>query len=277
MESILAIWKRDIIGFFRDKASFIGSLAMPFMLLIIFGSGMGGAIEAMMGGNAASGPLKDFNFIKFMFPGVIAMTVFTTAIISALSVVQDREVGYLREILVSPISRFSVTIGKILGGSTIATIQGLLMLIFVPLMGIKISFPMVIKLALAMFIVAFAISALGLFVSSFVKTSQGFHAVIILFMIPMLFLSGTMFPTNGIPAWMNFLVKINPLTYAVDMFRKILLQADTMNPMLRQVMGLNLTVFNHSITILNEILFIILFGLIFAALASVIFNRGEAN
>lgn len=277
MEAILAIWKRDIIKFFRDKAQLIGSLALPFLLLIVFGSGMGGAIKSMMSGANAAGPVKDFNFVQFMFPGIIAMTVFNTAIISALSVVQDREFGYLREMLVSPVPRSSVALGKVLGGSSIAVIQGLLILIFIPLVGVKLNFYMVIKLIPAMFIVAFTVSSLGLFVASFIKTSQGFHVAIQLLIFPMLFLSGALFPLNGLPAWMDFLIKINPMTYAVDMFKKIILEVNTMDPMLRQAMGLNLQIFNHSITMLVEVGIIVVIGLIFTSLATASFNKAKAN
>lgn len=277
MEAILAIWKRDIVKFFRDKAQLIGSLALPFLLLIVFGSGMGGAIKSMMSGVNAAGPVKDFNFVQFMFPGIIAMTVFNTAIISALSVVQDREFGYLREMLVSPVPRSSVALGKVLGGSSIAVIQGLLILIFIPLVGVKLNFDMVIKLIPAMFIVAFTVSSLGLFVASFIKTSQGFHVAIQLLIFPMLFLSGALFPLNGLPAWMDFLIKINPMTYAVDMFKKIILEVNTMDPMLRQAMGLNLQIFNHSITMLVEVGIIVVIGLIFTSLATASFNKAKAN
>ncbi|WP_052447412.1 ABC transporter permease [Clostridium polynesiense] len=251
MEAIFAIWYRDIIKFLRDKAQLIGSLALPLLLLMVFGSGMGGAIKSMMSGANTAGAIKNFDFVQFMFPGIIAMTVFNTAVISALSVVQDREFGYLREMLVSPVSRTSIALGKVLGGSTIALIQGLLILLFIPLAGVKLTLPIIIKLIPAMFIVAFTVSGLGLFVASFIKTSQGFHVAIQLLIFPMLFLSGALFPLNGIPSWMNFLIKINPMTYAVDMFKKIILQAETMDPVLRQAMGLNLQVFNYPLTILR--------------------------
>ncbi len=115
MEAILSIWKRDIIKSIRDKASLIGNLALPILLLIIFGSGMGGVIKSMANGVSFNDASIDFNFIKFMFPGVVGITIFSTAVISALTVVQDREFGYLREMLVAPIPRGSISLGKVLG------------------------------------------------------------------------------------------------------------------------------------------------------------------
>ncbi|MTI80859.1 MAG: ABC transporter [Firmicutes bacterium] len=276
MEGVIAIWQRDIIRFFRDRARLLGSFAMPFMFLILFGSGMSGAISSMMGGSNGAGPLADFDFVQFMFPGIIGMTVFNTAIFSALSVVQDKEFGYMREILVSPVSRVSIAIGKVLGGSTVAVFQGLMMFIFVPFIGVSISVLMVLKLIPVMFLVAFALSSLGLIIASSLKTAQGFQMVVQILVFPMLFLSGALFPLSGMPAWMNFLVKINPLTYSVDMFKKVILQPDQMAPALRKAMGLDLTVFNHVITFSEEILVVASLSIIFVIFATVRFSRAEA-
>jgi len=271
MEGIVAIWQRDVIKFFRDRARLVGSFAMPFMFLILFGSG----ISSMMGG-AKAGPLANFDFVQFMFPGIIGMTVFNTAIFSALSVVQDKEFGYMREILVSPISRVSIAVGKVLGGSTVAVFQGLMMLIFVPFIGVSISVLMILKLIPIMFLVAFALSSIGLIIASSLKTAQGFQMVIQVLVFPMLFLSGALFPLSGMPVWMNFLVKINPLTYSVDMFKKVILQPEKMEPALRKAMGLDLTVFNHLVTFSNEILGVALLGIVFVILATIRFARAEA-
>ncbi|QTM99201.1 ABC transporter permease [Sediminibacillus dalangtanensis] len=276
MEAIYAIWQRDVLKFFRDRARLIGSFAMPFMFLILFGSGMSGAIGSMMGGEAAAGPLRDFDFVEFMFPGIIGMTVFNTAIFSALSVVQDREFGYLREILVSPMSRTSIAIGKVLGGSTVALFQGLMMLVFVPFIGVSITIPIIIQLIPVMFLVAFAISSIGLLIATSLKTSQGFQMVIQVLIFPMLFLSGALFPLNGMPAWMDFLVKINPLTYSVDMFKKIILQPEDLAPVLREAMGLNLSVFGHVISFSEEMVVVLILSILFVVLATVRFNRSEA-
>ncbi|QAS51495.1 ABC transporter permease [Halobacillus litoralis] len=276
MEGILAIWQRDVIKFFRDRPRILGSFAMPFMFLILFGSGMSGAMSSMMGGASPDSPLADFDFVQFMFPGIIGLTVFTTAIFSSLSVVQDKEFGYMKEILVSPISRISIAIGKVLGGSTVAVIQGLMMLIFVPFIGVSISFLMIIKLIPVIFLVAFTLSSIGLLIASTLKTSQGFQMVVQVLIFPMLFLSGAMFPLNGMPAWMNVLVKINPLTYSVDMFKKVILEPATMAPALREAMGLNLTIFNQPITFAGELFAVAGVGVVFVVLATMKFSTMEA-
>ncbi|ASK61803.1 ABC transporter [Virgibacillus phasianinus] len=276
MEAIYAVWLRDVIKFFRDRGRLIGSFAMPFMFLILFGSGMSGAMQAMLGGGSGGGALADFDFVEFMFPGIIGMTVFNTAIFSALSVVQDKEFGYMREILVSPMSRVSIAIGKVLGGTTVAVIQGLMMLIFVPFIGVSLTFSMVLQLIPIMFLVGFTISAIGLLIASSLKTAQGFQMVIQILLFPMLFLSGAMFPLNGLPAWMDFIVKINPLTYSVDMFKEIILQPETMSAPLRQAMGLDLKVFNHIITFTEEIIVVGVIGAVFIVAATMKFSKAEA-
>src|SRR5699024_680003 len=134
------------VKFFRHKGDLYGSFPMAFMFLIWVGSAKGGAMPSVLGGEEASGRLADFEFLEIMVPGMIGMVVFTTAVFSALSVVQDKEFGYMREILVSPMSRTSIAIGKVLGGSTVAVIQGLMMLIFVPFIGVSLTFMMVLKL-----------------------------------------------------------------------------------------------------------------------------------
>ncbi len=276
MEAITAIWHRDVIKSLRDKAQLIGALSLPILLLIIFGGGMGGAIKSLIEGAGISGPIVDFDFIKFMFPGIVAMTIFNTAVISALSVVQDREFGYLREMLVSPISRYSIVIGKVLGGSTTAVIQGLIILIAAPFVGIAIKPVMILKLLPGMLVLAFTVSALSLLVASFVKTSQGFHTALSMLILPMLFLSGSLFPLSGSPAWMSFLVKLNPVTYGVDMFKKILLQGDSLSGILQEVMGLNLQVLGYSLTVTADFLLLLAIGIILTYLAAARFKNAEA-
>ncbi|GAB4074011.1 ABC transporter permease [Barrientosiimonas marina] len=275
MEGILAVWQRDVIKFFRDISRLLGSFAMPFMFLILFGSGMSGAMQSMIGGSGG-GPLADFDFVKFMFPGIIGMVVFTNSIFSALSVVQDKEFGYMREILVSPMSRVSIAIGKVLGGTTVAVIQGLMMLIFVPFIGVSISFLMVVKLIPIMFLVGFTMSSIGLLIASLLNSAQGFQMVSQILLFPMLFLSGALFPLNGMPAWMDVIVKINPLTYSVDMLKNVVLQPGTLSEPMQEAMGLNLDLFGHTISLTGDILIVLGIAAVFIVLATVRFAKTEA-
>ena len=275
MEAIVAIWQRDVLKFFRDRARLLGSFAMPFMFLVIFGSGISGAISSMFSTPGTSTALESFDYVSYMFPGIIAMTVFTTAIFSALSVVQDKEDGYMKEILVSPVSRTKVAIGKILGGSTVASMQGLLMLVFVPFIGVNLTLGILVRLIPAIFLVAFTLSSIGLLFASTLKSAEGFQAVVQVIVFPMLFLSGAFFPLNGMPEWMNVLVKVNPLTYGVDLFKKIVLDVGGMAPELREAFGLNFAVMGHTVTIYDDILLIGGLAVVFVLLATMFFRKSE--
>lgn len=275
MESILYIWYRDILKFFRDKPRLISSFAMPFMFLILFGNGMGGAMRSLMNTGGAPAELANFSFVHFMFPGIIGMTVFSTAIFSALSIVQDREFGFMKEILVSPVPRLNIALGKTLGGATVALLQGILMFIFVPFIGLKITPLIVLKIIPAIFLVAFTISAIGILIATRLKSTQGFQMIINLLIFPMLFLSGAYFPLTGLPVWMNYIVKINPLTYAVDLFKKIILEYHKMPEILREAMGLNLKLGNRLLTIADEAMLIGGIGAVMIVLAMWSFTRAE--
>ncbi len=275
MEQVFYIWRRDVIKFFRDRSRLISSFVMPFMFLILFGSGMGGAIKSLMAGARAPAGLAGFDFVKFMFPGIIGMTVFNTSIFSALSIVQDREFGFMKEIMVSPVPRVHIALGKTLGGATVALMQGVLMFIFVPFIGLDLNLGIVLRIIPAIFLVAFTISSIGILIASRLKSAQGFQVIVQLLVFPMLFLSGAYFPLNGMPGWMNVIVKLNPLTYAVDLFKKIILEYHKMPEMLRQAMGLNLKVGDHLVSMTNEIGFITLFGIIMITLAMWSFITAE--
>lgn len=274
MEGIFAIWQRDIIKFFRDRARLFGSFTMPILFLVIFGSGMSGTMNYMI--SRGSGGSADFNYVEFIFPGIVAMTLLMTSIFSSLSVIQDKEFGYMREILVSPISRVNIAIGKVLGSSTVALMQGLLMFVLVPFIGISIDPVSILPLIPIMFVIACALSSLGLLVASILKSSQGFQMFVQILVMPMIFLSGALFPINNMPAWMNFLVTINPVTYGVDLIKKIMMDTEQLSPVVRETLGLNLSFFGHPVSMMEEILFILGFTIILVLLATISFNKTNA-
>jgi len=193
-----------------------------------------------------------------MFPGIIGMSVLFTSMFSAISIVWDREFGFLKEILVAPIPRAGVAMGKALGGSTIAVIQGSLILIFAPFIGVELSVPIVAKLLPVMFLLAFSITGLGIVIAARMKSLHGFQMIMNLLMMPMFFLSGAIFPLRNLPNWMDWLVKVNPLTYGVDPLRKIVLESTD---------GLGLVVFNHPMSIGEDLLVVAGFGIITVSVA----------
>jgi len=214
LNDIYIIWYREVLRFWHNKPRIISSLAMPFLWLVMFGSGMRGTFQLF-------GAQEGFDFIQFLFPGVIGMTVLMTSLFSSISIVRDREFGFLREILVAPVSRASIALGKILGGATVAMLQGLLMLVLAPLVNVRLGVGMVLALPPAIFLVSFALASLGMVVASRLRSTEGFQMVMNLFMMPMFFLSGALFPLVNVPRWMEILSKVNPATYGVDLIRQV--------------------------------------------------------
>jgi len=218
---IYTIWLRDVKRYYRDKPRIIGSFAQPVLFLFVLGSGLASSF-------AFFGSSRGEDYLNFMFPGIVGMTVLFTSFFGAMSIVWDREFGFLKEVLVSPVSRTSIVIGKILGGSTIAIIQGAIILLFLPLLSNPLTVLDIIKSFGLMFLMAVTISTLGIILASVIKTMQGFQVITNFLLMPMFFLSGAIFPLIDAPRWMVFLSKINPLTYGIDALRYVMLRDSTM-------------------------------------------------
>jgi ABC-2 type transport system permease protein len=212
--AIYTIWEREIIRYWRDKARIISTIIQPLTFLLIFGTGLRQTL--------ATGSLG-VDFLKFMYPGIIAMSVMGVAFFSTISTVWDREFGFLKEILVAPVPRTSIALGKALGATTVASGQALLLLVLAPFIGITLHLVIIPKLIFFMVLLAFAISGLGLLISSLLKSLESFGLIMQLLIFPMFFLSGAFFPLTAVPIWMKTLASINPLTYGVDSLREIIL------------------------------------------------------
>jgi len=214
LRAAYAIWLRELTRFVSERARIVGALGQPLIYLVVMGTGLGAAFRA-------TAVTPGFRYTVFMFPGILGMTILFTALFSAMSVIWDREFGFLKEILVAPISRGSIVLGKVVGGATVATIQGLLLLVLTPLVGIPLSLPQVLQLCLVMILMASALTSLGLVIASRMATMEGFQVIMNFLVVPMWLLSGAFFPLRGLPAWMGVLVRIDPLTYAVDALRGV--------------------------------------------------------
>lgn len=214
LNDIYIIWYRDILRFWHNKPRIISSLGMPFLWLVMFGSGMRGTFQLF-------GAQEGFDFVQFLFPGVIGITILFTSIFSSISVVRDREFGFLKEILVAPVPRVSIALGKILGGATVAMFQGILMLVLAPLVNVRLGVGMVLALVPTIFLVAFTLASLGMVVASRLRSTEGFQMVMNFFMMPMFFLSGALFPLANVPRWMEILSKVNPASYGIDLVRQV--------------------------------------------------------
>src|SRR5262245_5488343 len=178
LNGIYTMWYRDVLRFARDRGRIAGSLAQPLLFLFIFGSGLSSAIGSLGRGDGA------LSYVQFMFPGIIAMAVLFTAIFSAISIVWDREFGFLKEVLVAPVPRWAVAAGKMLGGSTTAMVQGVLILIFAPLAGVALTPLTVVALLPAMFATSCALSALGLVIAARMRSMEGFQVVMNFLLMP---------------------------------------------------------------------------------------------
>lgn len=207
-----AIWLRELIRFVSERARIIGALGQPLIYLAIMGTGFGATFRS------AAVP-RGFNYLQFMYPGVIGMTVLFTAVFSAISIIWDREFGFLKEILVAPVARGTIVAGKVLGGATVATLQGILLLVLSPIVGVRLGAAQVLGIVVVMLPTAASLTSLGLVIASRMATMEGFQVVLNFLVLPLWLLSGAFFPLRGLPLWMAALARIDPLTYAVDAFR----------------------------------------------------------
>jgi ABC-2 type transport system permease protein len=259
LRAVYTIWYRDILRFWRDKIRMIGSITFPLLFLFIFGSGLSSRMGFL-------GPGIDFT--QFMFPGIIGMTVLMSSFMAGVSVVWDREFGFLKEVLVAPISRTSVAVGKTLGSATVALPQGILILLLAPLIGVSLSVSKVLALLPLMFLLAASMGSLGILLATRIKSMQAFQVVMQMLMFPMMFLSGVFFPVEGLPSWMNVLVKINPATYGIAPIRQVVLGAAPDSPFSISVLG-------HTMSIWDNIIVMAVFGIVMTLLAMWSFGRQE--
>jgi ABC-2 type transport system permease protein len=214
LRAIYAIWLRDIVRFKSERTRIVSAFAQPLIYLAVMGTGLGATVRL------AAAP-QGFSYLAFMYPGILGMTVLFAALFSAISVIWDREFGFLREILVAPISRASIVLGKVLGGATVAAFQGTVLLFLAPIVGVPLGVLQIVELGLVMFLAASALTSLGLAIASRMSSMEGFQVVMNFLVIPMWLLSGAFFPLRGLPGWMMVLTRVDPLTYAVDALRGI--------------------------------------------------------
>jgi len=254
--TIWVIAYRELLRFVQDRPRMFSSFSMPIIFLIIFGAGFGRLIGQMMPG---------VNYIQFMYPGILAMTVLMTSVMSGVSIVWDREFGFLKEVLVSPLSRSGVLAGKAVGAATIAIIQGAIMLVLAPIVNVPINLGTVLALLPLLLILSLALSGLGLLIGARMRSQQGFQIVMQLVIFPMMFLSGIFFPISGVATWLEVLSKLNPVTYGIDAIRQVFLGTE--------VAGV--TVFGHTMGIVDSAIVVAMAGVVFLTAAIWSFNKQE--
>lgn len=220
MNAIYILWLRQLIRYFRSKSRIIGSLAQPLLFLVALGFGFGPIYSKAGGGN----------YIQFLVPGIIGMSIMFTAVFMGIEMIWDRKFGFLKETMVAPVSRFSIMFGRILGGATVATLQGVLVMIISIFVGFRpTNWLLVIPAILVMFLIALVFTTLGTAIASIMEDMQGFQLIINFLVMPMFFLSGALFPLTGLPTAVTAIAMIDPLTYGVDALRGALLGASHIN------------------------------------------------
>ncbi len=214
MSTIYILWLRQLKRYFRSKARMIGSLGQPILFLVALGFGFGPIYTQAGGGN----------YIQFLAPGIISMSILFTAIFSGIEIIWDKQFGFLKETLVAPVSRFTIMLGRTLGGATVATIQGLIVLFLSLLVGFRPEHLILLSIAiLIMFMIAVLFTALGTAIASTLDDMQGFQLIMNFLVMPIFFLSGSLFPLKGLPSAINVIAKVDPLSYGVDALRGMFL------------------------------------------------------
>jgi ABC-2 type transport system permease protein len=206
----LTLWQRELQRFFRQRSRIAGALGTPLVFWLLLGSGVGRSISLPAQAGTTS-------YLEYFFPGTIVMILLFTSIFSTISIIEDRREGFLQAVLVAPVGRSTIVMGKMLGSTSLALIQGVLFLALGPFVGVA---PAAIPMTIAtLALVAFGLTGLGYVLAWSLDSTQGFHAIMNLFLIPMWLLSGAVFPASGAPAWLQWVIAINPLTYGVGLVR----------------------------------------------------------
>ena len=217
---IYTIWLREFKAFMRERSRIVAMIGQPLLYLLIVGQGIASGLSL----KSAPGGL---GYLVFMYPGILGMSVLFTSIFSGISIIWDREFGFLREVLVAPVPRWAVAFGKILGGATVAIAQSLILIALAPFVGVGLSLAVVLQLLMMCFLISIAVTGLGVVIAASMRSMQGFQMLMNFLVMPLYFLSGAMFPVSSAPAWMKTLMTLDPLTYGVDGLRIIVLSATT--------------------------------------------------
>ena len=222
LRAVSIVWRRELIRFRSDRLRAITSLVQPVLFLFVLGTGLSRL--------ASRGLPTGVDFRTFIYPGVLAMSVLFTSIFSAASIVWDREFGFLREMLVAPVRRWAIVVGKTLGGATVATFQGIIFLALAGVAHVPYSPALLLTLVGELLLLSFTLTAFGVMMAARIKKIQAFMALTQMVVMPLFFLSGALYPLNGLPAWLTVLTRIDPLTYIVAPMRHAVFAHLSVNP-----------------------------------------------
>jgi ABC-2 type transport system permease protein len=266
LRAIKVVWKRELIRFSRDRLRILTSLMQPFLFLFVLGTGLS---------RLASAGTHGVNLRTFVYPGVLCMAVMFTAMFSAASLVWDREFGFLREMMVAPVRRSSLVLGKCFGGATVAAFQGVIVLCLAGLVGVPYNATLIVEVFALQLLLAFAITAFGVMVAARITQMQSFMALMQMAIMPMYFLSGALFPVSGLPQWLEILNRLDPLTYAVDPMRRAVFAHLKITAAARQALDPGVTWWSWHVPGLVEAGVVAALGLLMLTIAIVQFSRAE--
>ncbi|MFC5745468.1 ABC transporter permease [Actinomadura rugatobispora] len=269
LRAVKVVLHRELIRFWRDRMRMISNLVQPVLWLLVMGTGLSTLMAR------GSGPAGHVDLKTFIFPGVCAMSVMFTAMFSAGSIVWDREFGFLREMLVAPVSRSALVVGKCFGGALVATLQGTVILALAGLAGIPYDPLLLAQLLGMMFLSAFALTGFGVMLAARIQSMQAFFGVMQMAMMPMMFLSGALYPLSGLPVWLSVLTRLNPLTYAVDPLRQAVFAHLQVSPALERTFNPGVTWNGWQVPVALELLLVLTMGLALMAVAVWEFRRTE--
>jgi ABC-2 type transport system permease protein len=258
LRAIRIVWRRELIRFRADRLRIITSLVQPLLFLFVLGAGLQRLSSAGTHGVA----LK-----TFIYPGILCISVMFTAMFSAASIVWDREFGFLREMMVAPVRRSSIVIGKCLGGATVAGFQGVIVIALAGLVHVPYDPLLILGIFVLQLALAFAITAFGVMIAVRIKQMQSFMGVMQMVIMPMFFISGALFPAAGLPAWLTVLNRIDPLTYAVDPMRRMVFNHLTISRAARHALDPGVTWWSWHVPALLEVAVIVALGLVMLGIA----------
>jgi ABC-2 type transport system permease protein len=267
LRAIGVVWRRELIRFRSDRLRAITSLVQPVLFLFVLGTGLSSL--------AKHGMPPGVDFRTFMYPGVVAMTALFTAMFSASSIVWDREFGFLREMLVAPVSRAAIVIGKCLGGATVATLQGIVILILAGLANVPYNAVLFLTLIGELLLLSFTLTAFGVMMAARIKQIQAFMALTQMLVMPLFFLSGALYPLNGLPAWLTVLTRFDPLTYIVDPMRRAVFGHLTISPAAEAALSPGVTWDGWRVPIGLSLGMVALMGAVLLGIAIVEFRKTE--
>src|SRR3954447_8431421 len=266
LRAIKIVWRRELIRFANDRMRIVSALVQPLLFLFILGSGLQQLSRSGTHGVALT---------TFIYPGVLCISVMFTAMFSAASIVWDREFGFLREMMVAPIRRSSIVIGKALGGATVATFQGVVLICLAGLVDVPYDPALLLGIFAIQMLLAFSITAFGLMVAVRIKQMQSFMGVMQMIVMPMFFISGALFPVIGLPIWLGILNRLDPLTYAVDPMRRLVFTHLDISPAARAALDPGITWWGWRVPSLIEILIVFALGMAMLGIAIWEFTRTE--